>query len=108
MQPVTAPASASALPFPPSLDRVFAPSDVLRVYVEGTARSTTGLIATLDVVDANGKVVAQHSPSFSTAERIRVGGDVPLQGLAPGPYLLRITLAGGGQKAVRETGFAIR
>jgi len=60
------------------------------------------------VLDANGKVVAPHSPSFSTGERIRVAGDVPLEGLAPGPYLLRITLAGGGQKAARESGFAIR
>jgi VWFA-related protein len=107
-QLVTAPASASALPFAPSLDRVFASTDVLRVYVEGTARSATGLIANLDVVDASGKVVASLSPSFSTAERIRVAGDIPLQGLAPGPYLLRITLAGGGQRAVRETGFAVR
>jgi hypothetical protein len=65
-------------------------------------------MATLEVVDARGKVVASPSPSFSTNERIRVAGDVPLQGLATGVYLLRVTLSGGGQKAVRETGFAIR
>ncbi|HEX6465471.1 MAG TPA: VWA domain-containing protein, partial [Vicinamibacterales bacterium] len=102
------PVSASALPFPPSLDRVFASSDTMRVYAEGMARSTTGLMAVLDVVDANGKVVASQSPSFSTSDRIRVTGDIPLQDLAPGAYLLRVTLTGGGQKAVRESGFAVR
>jgi hypothetical protein len=102
------PSGQSMLPFPPSLDRVFVPSDTLRVYVEGTARSTMGLMASLEVVDAKGRVVASPSPSFSTAEHVRIAGDVPLQSLATGAYLLRVTLSGAGQKAVRETGFAIR
>jgi hypothetical protein len=102
------PPAAAKLPFPPTLDRVFTASDRLRAYVEGTARSTTGLVASLDIVDASGKVVASQSPSFTSSEPIRISGDVPLQGLASGAYLLRVTLSGGAQKAVRETGFAIR
>jgi VWFA-related protein len=104
----SAPGGQSFLPFPPTLDRVFTPSDTLRVYVEGTARLTTGLTAGLEVVDARGTVVASPSLSFSANQPIRVAGEVPLQGLAAGDYLLRVTLGGGGQKAVRETGFAIR
>lgn len=102
------PASKPALPFAPSLDRVFSASDVLRVYAEATARSTAGLTASLEVVNADGKVVASDSPSFSATDPIRVAADVPLHGLAPGAYLLRLTLAGGGQKAVRESGFVVR
>ena len=98
----------STVPFPPTLDRVFAASDTLRVYVEGRARATAGLMASLDVVDANGKVVASPSPSFTSGDPVRVAGQVPLQGLVPGPYLLRVTLSGGGQKAIRETGFAVK
>jgi VWFA-related protein len=102
-----APSSASALPFPPSLDRVFRASDTLRVYVEARAR-VSGLIASLDVVNDAGKVVASHSPSFTSGDPIRISGDVPLQGLASGAYLLRVTLTGGGQKATRESGFSVR
>jgi hypothetical protein len=96
------------LPFAPTLDRVFTASDTLRVYVEGTTRSTAGVVASLDIVNADGKVVASHSPSFTSGDRVRVTGDVPLQGLPPGPYLLRVTLRGAGQAAVQESGFAVR
>jgi VWFA-related protein len=103
------PASATAaLPFPPSLDRVFTPGDTLAVYLEGTARSSTGLIASLDVVDAAGKVVRSQSPSFSSADPIRLRATVPLDGLTPGAYLLRATLTSAGRSVGRESGFAIR
>jgi VWFA-related protein len=97
-----------ALPFAPTLDRVFTASDTLRLYVEGTTRSTAGVVASLEIVNADGKVVASHSPSFTSGDRVRVSGDVPLQGLPPGPYLLRVTLTGAGQAAVQESGFAVR
>jgi hypothetical protein len=87
---------------------VFAASDTLRVYVEGTARSTAGLAASVEVVDANGKTLGSLSTPIATADPVRIGGDLPLRGLTPGAYLLRVTLSGGGQKAVRETGFAVR
>jgi VWFA-related protein len=103
----SAPAPGPALPFPPSLDRVFTASDTLRVYVEARAR-VSGLIASLDVVNDAAKVVASHSPSFTSGDPVRIIGDVPLRGLPSGAYLLRVTLAGGGQKATRETGFAVR
>jgi VWFA-related protein len=97
-----------ALPFAPTLDRAFSASDTLRVYAEGTVRSTAGLVASLDIVNAGGKVVASHSPSFTSSDRVRISGDVLLRGLPPGPYLLRLTLSGVGQKAVRESGFTVR
>jgi hypothetical protein len=105
--PPPAPA-APRLPFAPTLDRVFATSDTLRVFVEGTARSPTGLAANLDIVDATGKVIASRTPSLTPGDPIRVADVVSLQSLASGAYILRVTLTGGGQKAVRETGFAVR
>src|SRR5207245_10094515 len=45
---------APALPFPPTLDRVFAASDTLRVYAEGSAWTVTGLMASIDVLTAGG------------------------------------------------------
>jgi VWFA-related protein len=102
------PSATAALPFPPSLDRVFTPGDTLAVYIEGTARSSSGLLASLDVVDAAGKVVRSQSPSFSSSDPIRLRGAVPLEGLSPGAYLLRATLTSAGRSVSRESGFAIR
>lgn len=108
--PARGPAAAAiaALPFAPSLDRVFSPADTLAVYLEGAARSTTGLIASIDVVNASGKIVRSQSPSFSSGDPIRISATVPLQGLAAGPYALRATLTSAGRSVSRETGFAVR
>lgn len=108
--PAPTPPPESTLPFPPTLDRVFAASDTLRVYVAGTVRSAAGLVAGVEIVDARGTGVVSRSPLplLAWSDSIRINGGVPLQGLAPGAYALRVTLAGGGQKAVRETAVAIR
>jgi VWFA-related protein len=97
-----------ALPFPPTLDREFTAADTLRVYAEGTSRGSAPLTATIDVIDAAGDTVRSPSPSSTTGEPIKIQGVVPLAGLAPGGYILRITLSGGTTRAVRESGFAIR
>ena len=98
------------LPMSPSLDRVFAATDTLRVYAEGTARASAGrVMAAVDVVDASGKVVRSPSPSFLTADIVRIESVIPLSGLAPGPYVLRATLSAGSRApAVREVGFAVK
>jgi VWFA-related protein len=98
------------LPISPSLERVFVATDTLRVYVEGTARSSAGrVMAAVDVVDATGKVVRSPSPSFLTTDIVRIESVIPLSGLAPGPYVLRATLSAGARPpAVREVGFAVK
>lgn len=97
-----------ALPFPPTLDREFAADDTLRVYAEGTSRGGAPLTAALDLIDAGGKTVRSPSPSFSTGDPIRIQGVVPLAGLAPGAYVLRVTLSSGATRAIRDSGFVIR
>jgi VWFA-related protein len=101
-------AARPVLPFPPTLDREFIAADTLRVYVEGTSRSGAAPTAAIEVVDAAGNVLRSPSPSFVLGDPIRVHGVVPLAGLAPGAYVLRVTLSGGATRAVRESGFAIR
>ena len=98
------------LPIAPSLDREFDPTDILRVYLEGTSRAVGARpMVSVDVVDANGKVVRSPSPSFMTTEIVRIESVIPLAGLPSGSYVLRATMTNGSRApAVRETGFAIR
>jgi VWFA-related protein len=96
------------LPFPPSADRVFGAEDSLRVYVEGTMPRGGRPLASLDILNADGKPVRSFSPSFATGDTAKIQHIVPLDGLPRGAYVLRVTLADGGTKATRETGFAIR
>jgi VWFA-related protein len=97
-----------ALPFPPTLDREFAATDTVRVYAEATSRGSAPLAASIDLVDAVGKTIRSPSPSFAAGDPIKILGLVPLAGLAPGPYVLRVTLSSGATRAVRETGFVVR
>lgn len=99
---------APALPFPPSADRVFTAGDTLRVYVEGTMRSAARPLASIDVINADGKAVRSFSPSFTSGDRIKIQHVIPLAGLARGAYVLRATLADGAAKATRESGFVIK
>ena len=66
-------------------------------------------MVSVDVLDANGKVVRSPSPSFMTSDIIRIESVIPLSGLPAGSYILRATMTNGSRApAVRETGFAIR
>ena len=110
----TAPATAAqtkaqaAVPFPPSLDREFMASDTLRVHAEGSAHTSGRLTASVDVVNASGKVVVSPSPSFSTGDPVRIDAMVPLEGLPSGGYILRVTLRDPANSAVREAGIVIK
>jgi len=97
-----------ALPFPPSADRVFTAGDTLRVYVERTIRSGGRPLASIDVVNADGRVVRSFSPSFTSGDPIKIQHVIPLAGLARGPYVLRATLADSAARATRESGFVIK
>jgi VWFA-related protein len=105
---IPAPVAAAVLPFPPSLDRAFASTDDLRVYFEAIATNPRGLNASIEVLDASGKVVRSPSPSFALGDPIRVQGLVPLAGLRAGTYVLRGTLGDGSHSATSQTAFVIR
>jgi hypothetical protein len=103
-----APVAPPALPFPPSLDRAFTAEDTLRVYFEGSGRTSGRVLPGIDIVSANGKIVRSVSPSFTSGDPARFDASVPLTALPPGAYVLRATLADGSRSASRESGFVIR
>ncbi|HUR82287.1 MAG TPA: hypothetical protein VM733_16095, partial [Thermoanaerobaculia bacterium] len=63
-----------------------------------------------DVVDAAGKVVRSPSPSFvTTTDVVKIECVIPLSGLAPGSYALRVTMTNGSRPpVVREAGLVVR
>jgi VWFA-related protein len=99
--------AALPLPFAPTMDRTFAASDTLRVYVEGVSRSPR-VTASIDVVDASGRRVLTVVPTVTPGDPVRVTDAVPLRSLSPGPYVLRATLTDGSHTATRDLGFAVR
>ncbi len=101
-------AGAVALPFAPTLDRVFAPGDTLRIHAEGTARVATGLTASIEIVRADGTRVTTMRPAATPGETFGIDGRVPLAGLQRGPYTLRVTASANGQSAMREIGIVVR
>jgi VWFA-related protein len=98
---------APPLPFAPTLDRIFAAADTLRVYFEGVSRAP-GAKASLDVLDPSGRSVLTVVPSVTSGDPLRIEDVVPLRDLLPGAYTLRATLRDGAQTATRDLGFAVR
>jgi len=64
--------------------------------------------ASIDVLDAGGKIVRSPSLSLNAGQLIRMDAVVPLAGLPSGVYIFRVTVTSGPEKATRETGFAVR
>ena len=91
---------APPLPFAPTLDRVFAPADTLRVYFEAVSRAP-GATASIDVLDVSGRSVLTAHPSVTAGDPLRVEDVVPLANLAPGTYTLRATLNDGSHTGRR-------
>lgn len=101
----TAPASARPLPFAPSLDRRFAPGDVLRVYFEVAAHDAQARPqVTLDLIDAAGDLVSSAAPSVEDGW---VEVAIPLTGLAPGAYILRAAASLGREVASQQVGLVV-
>ena len=100
--------AGQALPFEPTLDRVFSPRDRLRLFARVVARDPAPLVATISALTAADGV------SVLTFDRALAGGEssldltLPLAQLPPGPYRLEVRVAGGGLTASREVGFVVR
>ena len=100
-----------ALPFEPVLDRVFSPSEVLRLFCpiwrrDGSAVSTK---TRAELLDAQEHVVAtfdgQPKGSWQVAN---LDIDLVLTSLARGPYQLRVTASDGVNTDSRSIGLAIK
>jgi hypothetical protein len=100
------PQAAPLLPFAPTLDRAFAPADILLVYFEMAARDAAAPFAgRLEILDAGGTV--RGALPFTSDARGRVGLTLPLSSLTGGVYVLRVTSDTAGATASREVGFSV-
>jgi hypothetical protein len=100
-----------SLPFEPMLDRVFAPSDVLRLFCQiwrrdGGATSTT---TWADLLDAEGHLVAKFDGQPKGSGRVaNLDVDLVLASLARGAYQLRVTATDGTNTDARSIGLAVK
>lgn len=97
----------TVLPFDPTLERLFARSDTLRLYFRVVQKQPTPSVATITALTADGRVaVTLERPIDAKSPMLDI--KLPLAQLAPGAYRLRVTVAAGGARAEREIGIAIR
>ena len=100
-----------SLPFEPMLDRVFAASDVLRLFCQiwrrdGGATSTT---TWADLLDAEGHLVAKFDGQPKGSGQVaNLDVDLVLASLARGAYQLRVTATDGTNTDSRSIGLAIK
>jgi VWFA-related protein len=98
----------AGLPLTPSVNRVFSPADTLRLYFEVTSKTSEVPRALIEVLNSDNHAVHSASPELSLNDRWQVDMPLPLDGLAPGPYIIRVTAIGSGQTIRRETGILVK
>lgn len=100
-----------ALPFEPVLDRVFARTDILRLFCQiwrrdGGATSTT---TWAELLDAGRHVVARfEGQPKGSGQLANLDVDLVLASLARGAYQLRVTATDGANTDSRSIGLAIK
>lgn len=98
----------AGLPLTPSVNRLFSRTDTLRLYFEVTSTSGEPPRALIEVLNAGNHAVHAASPVLSGSDHWRVDTPLPLEALAPGPYIIRVTATGSAKTIRRETGIVIR
>ena len=97
-----------ALPFDPTLDRVFLATDTLRLFFKAVRRGVTPLIATISALTPDGTVVVTFDRELGIAYQPTLDIQLPLAQLPPGAYRLRVRVTDGIATATREIGMAVR
>jgi hypothetical protein len=97
------------LPFAPTLDREFSADDGLLVMCEFVQRANGEADVTIELLRASGEPLRRLvTRRVSGADLARLDPKLPLQGLQPGGYLLRVTAVGGTFSTHREVGFVVK
>lgn len=97
-----------ALPFDPTLDRVFVATDTLRLFFKAVRRGVTPLVATISALTPDGRVVVTFDRELGIAYQPTLDIQLPLAQLPPGAYRLQVRVTDGIATATREIGMAIR
>ncbi len=107
---VPTPRTATAgdlVPFVPSLDREFRVGETVRLFAEAARKGASAATsATIQLVDYTGRVVSTVEEPLGAANRL--DARVPLAGIGPGAYVLRVTVSDGKNRAQDEVGLIVR
>ncbi len=95
-----------ALPFAPTLDRVFDRSRILRMFATVSTDKGRPVTATVSMVGSQDAIVWSDHRVLSTSGRLDIA--VPLAALSPAPYRLRVSATDGPHAVTREVGFVVR
>lgn len=95
------------LPLEPSLDRVFAASDEVRLFASVVRREPVPVKATVSARTADGKTAFDQNVTLPDGDDA-IDLVLPLSGLSAGPYVLRVTVTGAAGRVDRELGFTIK
>jgi hypothetical protein len=95
-----------ALPFAPTLDRVFDRSRVLRMFATVSAKEAKPVTATVSMVGSDDRVVWSDHRVLSNSGRLDLS--VPLALLPPAPYRVRVSATDGPHTVTREVRFVVR
>lgn len=103
-----APVRGLALPFVPSLDRLFTPADTLRIFFQlRRANAATAVTGTITLVDDAGHEALRTPWALAPLAAATVDVTTPLMGVAPGPYRLVVTASDGQHSAVQEVAIRV-
>ena len=100
--------AANMLPFEPALDRVFRPSDTLRLFFQVLQRDPKPATATIQILDEAGELLLGMDVPIEADERVRVDRLLPLDRLTPGVYRLRVAASGDSGFTENHLGFIVR
>jgi len=100
--------AANLLPFDPTLDRVFSPRDVLRVFFRAVQQKPSSLTAAISAYTAEGRQVLTIDRPLTGGNPASLDINLPLNQLAPGSYRLEVRVSGEGGVATREVGIEVR
>lgn len=101
------------LPFQPTTTRAFSAEDVVRIFARATWKgSAAGLDTKISVEGASAASPLEFTVSGQTSAEgwtATIDRTIPLRGLAPGNYVLRlITRSAAGDSVIRQVPFVIR
>ena len=97
------------LPFEPTLDRVFAHTDELRVYFEVARANEKSTVAmTITVLDAENQPLLAFDRSVAPNAPGKISLRIPLDKFGPGAFVLRVAATDSRNVATAETGFIVK
>jgi VWFA-related protein len=98
--------AAHALPFAPTLDRVFTRARRLRIFSDVSTTGNKPVTATVAMLTPTGATVWSDAHPLPRSGQLDL--TLPLERFSASPYTLRVTATDGEHTAAREVGIVVR